>query len=248
MNKLILEKYVSKFRAEHGLGADDPIRLKSLLSKLNVITVFKPLGENFSGMAIRIDADDSPSRFIMVNSTHSKGKQHFTICHELYHLFIQQSFHSMVCNTAIFKKGTGEEFNADVFASYLLLPEHGLKSLIPDEELAKDKISLKTIVKIEHYFSCSRTALLYRLKDLSLITSSTYDRYCKNVKRSAIRYGYATDLYEPANQGLIIGDYGELARDLYENNIVSESHYFSLMKDSGMSESDLENLFNAEEG
>lgn len=245
MNKFILEKYASQFRSKHGLGADDPIRFKSILSKLNVITIFRPLGTDFSGMAIKI-RDEDVVRFLLVNSSHSLGKQHFTICHELYHLYIQNNFSSMFCNTGIFQKGTGEEYNADIFASYLLLPENGLKSLIPDNELVKDKISLKTILKLEHYYSCSRAALLYRLKDMKLITSATYDKYSVNVKWSAIQYGYSTDLYKPGNDTLVIGDYGELARELFEKEKISENHYISLLTDWGMNENELETQFNEE--
>jgi len=49
MNKIILEKEATLFRQNNGLGSNDPIRLKSLLSKLNLITVFKALDDNFSG-------------------------------------------------------------------------------------------------------------------------------------------------------------------------------------------------------
>ena len=53
MNDLLLEKQAVAFRSDNGLNNADPIRLKSLLQKLNVITVFVPLSENFSGMALK---------------------------------------------------------------------------------------------------------------------------------------------------------------------------------------------------
>lgn len=244
MIKVQLEQLAVAFRVQHGIGATDPIRLKSLLSHLNVISIYKPLSGSFSGMAIKItEAQQAPVRFMLINSNHSKGKQHFTICHELYHLFIQKNFDAVACETGMFKKGTGEEYNADVFASYLLLPENGIKSLIPFDELAKDKIQLKTILKLEHYFSCSRSALLYRLKDLGLITSKCYDKYVVEVKKSAVAYGYSTDLYEPANENLVIGDYGELAKELFDRERISEMHYLSLLQDLGMNSEALAEMF-----
>ena len=50
-----IEKEASEFRAKYGFANFDPIRLKSLLLKLNVITLFKPLSENFSGMAVKVE-------------------------------------------------------------------------------------------------------------------------------------------------------------------------------------------------
>ncbi|WP_447951138.1 ImmA/IrrE family metallo-endopeptidase [Chryseobacterium koreense] len=247
MNSIVLEKEATKFRTVNGIGSDDPIKFKSLLKKLNVITVYRPLGEKFSGMAIKLEEDSITNRLILVNNTHSLGKQHFTIAHELYHLYVQAGFDFMTCHTGTFDKKGGEEFNADVFASILLLPENGVKALIPDEETVKDKISLQTILKIEQYFSCSRLALLYRLKELKLITSTLYEKYRINVKKGAILNGYSLDLYESGNKNLVLGNYGELANELYSKGKISESHFYSLLIDLGMNEKELENLSYGEE-
>jgi len=240
----LLEKLASDFRQTHSIGDKDPIRFKSLLSSLNVISSFQDLSGDFSGMAIKItDKIVGDLRFLMVNSTHSIGKQHFTICHELYHLYVQENFSSMTCQTAQFDKKAGEEFNADRFAAHLLLPSGGLLSLIPDEELKKNKISIATLLKIEHFYSCSRGALWYRLKEMNLVGKETFELFCSNVKRSAIGHGYSTNLYEPGNQNLALGDYGTLAKRLLEKEKISESHYISLLKDWGISSEKLENLF-----
>ncbi len=247
-SNLLLEKQANDFRKKNGMGSNDPIRFKSLLSNLNVITIFKNLSSNFSGMALKVSDKDIASRFILINSSHPLGKQHFTICHELYHLYIQKEFNSMVCTTGAFNKGDKEEYNADLFASYLLLPETGIMSLIPDYELlGKDKVSLSTILKIEHYYSCSRAALLYRLKELLIITSKTYDAFKVNVQKGAIQYGYSTDLYNAGNHDEVIGDYGVLARDLFEKGEISEAHYISLLSDWGVNSDQLERLFNGNE-
>jgi len=223
MSDLLLEKAAVAFRSEHGLNNADPIRLKSLLQKLNVITVFSPLSESFSGMALKANETD---RFMLVNSNKSLGNQHFTVCHELYHLFEQKDFSSQVCHTGLFdKKADINEYNADVFASYLLLPTDGLLENIPDEEIEKKKISLKTILYIEHFYSCSRRALLYRLKkDLKLINGDEYDFFIKGIQKSALENGYAIDLYKGGNHKTVIGDYGIIAKQLFENEKVSESH------------------------
>lgn len=247
MNNIVLEKEASRFRTINGIGSDDPIKFKSLLKKLNVLTVYRPLGSNFSGMAIKLQEGEFINRLILVNNNHSLGKQHFTIAHEIYHLYIQKNFEHMACQTGLFNKKDGEEFNADVFASILLLPENGVKSLIPDEETTKDKISLQTILKIEQYFSCSRSALLYRLKELQIISSLGYEKYKGNVKKGAILNGYDLDLYEEGNKNLVIGNYGELANELYCKEKISESHFYSLLIDLGMNEEKLENLYNGEE-
>ncbi|MGE0931065.1 ImmA/IrrE family metallo-endopeptidase [Peijinzhouia sedimentorum] len=247
MNQLILEKKANDFRNRSGFGSNDSIRLKSLLYKLDVLTVFKPLSAGFSGMALKIDKEGEVKRFILINSNKTLGHQHFTICHELYHLFIQDKFQSMVCIAGEFSRKDKEEYNADVFAAHLLLPENGIKSLIPDNELGKDKIGLGTVIKIEQYFSCSRAALLYRLKELGIISSNRWKELSVHVKRSAIKFGYSTVIYENGNHHEVIGDYGSIARDLFDRELISESHYYSLLLDLGMNSNELEKLENGED-
>lgn len=231
MNELIIEKSASAFRSEYSLHNADPIRLKSLLQKLNVITVFSPLAGNFSGMALKTDKN----HFMLINSNQSLGKQHFTICHELYHLFIQKDFFSRVCLTGQFNKNADKnEYNADLFGSYLLLPNEGLLQNIPEEEIENKSISLKTLLYIEHFYSCSRRALLYRLKKLKLITPTEYDGFAQNIKRGALENGYGIELYEKGNYKTVISDYGIMAKTLFDNEKVSESHYYSLLTDLGI--------------
>ena len=247
MSNFIIENKANEFRNRNGIGANDPILLKSLLNNLNLITVYKPLSSDFSGMALKITNDASIDRFILVNSNHSLGKQHFTICHELYHLFEQQEFNYMVCKTGTFNKKDKEEFNADYFAAVLLLPESGIKSLIPENELAKDKITIKTILKLEQYYSCSRAALLYRLLDIRLITKSYSENFRSHIKFNAIQHGYNTELYTGGNHNLVIGNYGELAYQLYDKEKISESYYFSLLRDLGLMDDELQIIMNGEE-
>lgn len=227
--KIKLEKEAATFRRNHGFTNVDPINLKSLLLKLNVITLFKPLSEQFSGMAVKVDN----YRFMLINSNHSVGRQHFSICHELYHLYIQADLTPHHCQTGVFDKKNTSEYEADLFAAYVLLPKDGVLSLIPNDQLAKDKIKLETILKIEQYFRCSRAALLVRLKELGLISNALIENFKNDVITTAMYYGYNDALYLPANKELIIGDYGSLAKQLFDNEKISEGHYIDLMHSIG---------------
>jgi Zn-dependent peptidase ImmA (M78 family) len=228
-NNIIVKKAI-EFRQENGLNNTEPILLKSILLSNNVLTLFKPLSGSFSGMAIK----SADKRFILVNSNHSIGKQHFTIAHELYHLFKQPDFKFRSCVTGRFDKTADiNEYHADLFAAELLLPEDGIYKQIPDEELTKDKIQLPTLIKLEQYFSSSRAALLYRLKSLGLISKIKYDEFSVDVKRQAINHGFDTRLYEKGNEGVVIGQYGQIAKELYDKDVISESFYMSLMMDIG---------------
>ena len=223
-NRFIIEKQVSAFRTDNGLSASEPVTLKSLLLKLNILTVFRPLSDNFSGMCLK---DNSGHRFMLINSNQPRGRQHFTIAHELYHLFIEEKPTPHKCNPGYSKNFV--EQSADMFASLLLMPESGICQLVPENELKTKSISMATILKLEHYFSVSRSALLYRLLNIGLISESTRSQFAEvGVKNSARCFGYDTALYEAANEGLVIGDFGEKARNLFDKEKISESHYMEL--------------------
>lgn len=225
-NKFIIEKQVSKFRMDNGLSESEPIALKSLLLKLNILALFRPLSENFSGMCLK---DSSDHRFMLINSNHARGRQHFTIAHELYHLFIEEKPTPHKCNPGYGSKDPVEKC-ADMFASFLLMPQTGIFGLIPEDELRSKNISIATVLKLEHYFSVSRSALLYRLLNIGLITEDKRLQLVEiGARFSANCFGYDTSLYEPANEGLVIGDFGEKARNLFEQEKISEGHYLELL-------------------
>lgn len=223
--KIKLEKDAAEFRNHYGFTNLDSIHLKSLLLKLNIITLFKPMSEKFSGMAIKVENNN----FMLINSNHSIGRQHFSICHELYHLFVQENFEPHHSSAGFFQRKDSNEYHADLFAAYLLMPKDGILNLVPDDQLSKNKIKLETILKIEHYFSCSRSALLVRLQELNLIDRDLAERYKTDISSNARMYGYRDDLYRPANEDIVIGDYGTLAKNLFDAEKISEGHFIELM-------------------
>ncbi len=230
-NDRILEVRAKKFRDEMGIGNADPIDLYKVLAERNVVTNFRQLSREFSGMALKAGED----RFILVNSNQTKARQHFTIGHELYHLFVQADFSFKLCKVGLFDKKDKEEYNADVFSSYLLMPEAGIINTIPEEELARASvITLPTIVKLEQHFGVSRKALIVRLDKLGLIKYPAYEQYLTGVTKSANQLGYSKSLYESGNDYNLIGDYGTRCKKLFEEDKISESHYFNLMQDIGV--------------
>ncbi|MEN9611130.1 MAG: hypothetical protein RLZZ628_1944 [Bacteroidota bacterium] len=230
MNETFLEKKADDFRQRWGYGTDKPIHLPSLLLELNVPTFFKPMNK-VSGMAIKAE---NQTKFMLINSSETLGRQNFTICHELYHLFVQENFEYKVCITQCFDKNDKEEYYADTFAAFLLLPSKGIRDFIPEEELEKDAITLDTIIKIEQIYQCSRKALLHRLKKMKFLSNAKVSDYQYNVKQSAYARGYPLHLYEPTNRCEVWGDYGQRAYELFQISKISEGDYGALMRDIGI--------------
>jgi len=230
LNRNVIEKAAAQFREKWGYNSLTPIKIRSLLMDLEVLAVFKKMESTFSGMAVKLENKN----FMLINSTHSIGRQHFTAFHEIYHLFVQKDFEEIKCWEEVGPKEKKDETNADFFAASVLLPKEGLLKIFPEEELKKDKISIRTILKIEQYFSCSHTALMVRLKQLDLISDKFDEGIKTDIRILAKQYGYSTTLYEPGNDNLVIGNYGVKAKKLFDDNIISRSHYIELMRDLGI--------------
>jgi len=64
-----LKAHAANFRNRFGYSNSEPIDLRSLVRKLDILTVFYPSGEDFSGLCYR----EEDNRFILVNSSKSRG-------------------------------------------------------------------------------------------------------------------------------------------------------------------------------
>lgn len=220
----------AKLREEMGWASTDPVSIHALIRKKGIIAVFRPLEDDFSGMALRTaSSDGTVRRFMLVNTAESRGKQRFTVCHELYHLLFQDRFESSVNQVGRFDENVLEEYKADVFAANLLLPELGIETLIPPSQFKKDAVTLETVLMLEHNYRCSRTTLLRTLKEMQLITSEKYNLYSLQIMYGAAEYGYDLSLYKPSGKMELIGDYHMKARQLFDAGKISRTRYLELL-------------------
>lgn len=224
------ELLAQKFRLQTGISISEPVNVKTLLRKYNILTMYRPLSKESYGISIRTEK----ARFILVNSNTTRGRQHFTIAHELFHLFYDENPKPHLCNGT----ATGIEKDANLFASALLMPREGLLQEIPEDEMLSHNPSLATILRMEQLFGVSRNSLLIRLRGIGILDEKKYEELNNiAVKESARAYGYDTSLYEKGNEKMVIGDFGEKARRLFDENKISEGHYIELLNmiDNGSS-------------
>lgn len=209
-------------REQIGLSLSEPASVKTVLRKLDILTMYCPLSEDAYGMSIK---SPSGKGFVMVNSNSARGRQHFTVAHELYHLYFDPDPKPHMCNNSM----EGEERNANMFAEAFLMPRAGIYKLLTREGVRGD-IDIAQILRLEQYFEVSRSSLLIRLRKMDLISEQRYTQLKDmKVKETARAYGYDLSLYEPGNKGVVIGDFGEKARLLFEQEKISEGHYMELI-------------------
>lgn len=237
MKKLNLEtaeNLAGKMRSELlRVSANEPVNMKTTLRQLNVMTVYRPLSNTLFGLSLL--TSDKRHRFMLVNSNSRRGRQHFTIAHELFHLYYDKNPKAHFCKSSTNTDPT--ERSANLFASALLMPKEGLLQNIPSDEIANKGTSIDTLLKLEHLYGVSHTTMVLRLKELHIISPTSADGLLAlSITHEAALRGYDATLYTKGNEGLVIGDYGSKARRLYEEERISEGHYIELLNMIGYGE------------
>lgn len=236
MNRLTLdtaEDLARRMRIELRVANTEPLDMKTVVRQLNILTLYRPLSESLYGLSLK--SPDDKNKFILVNSNSTRGRQHFTIAHELYHLYYDEKPTPHFCGEESGRDSA--ERSANMFASALLMPKDGLIQNIPAKELTGREISIEVALRLEYLFGVSNVTLAVRLKELKLITPDCAE-YLKSlsIKREAAMRGYDSSLYSSGNEGLVIGDFGSIAKRLYDSEKISESHYLSLLNMIGYGE------------
>ena len=174
MSKITLdvaENCACKLRLELQLSQTEPINVKTVLRMLRIVALYKPLSDGLYGLSVK--SADERFRFMLINCNSTRGRQHFTVAHELYHLYYDPNPSPHFCNEAY---SDDSERSANLFARSLLLPRQGLIKAIPDDELQSGSVSLTTILNLEALFGVSHQMLVIRLKELKLISQSLCER------------------------------------------------------------------------
>ena len=250
-DKIKLNSFAVELRRDWDLNPYSPIDLFSIvLSKLPDLTIlFYPMSDNTSGMCIKningIDLDEfekedssnkqdltSNDMFICINSNMSKGRQRFTLAHELYHLLFEEDKRDIIiCETL---NDDDSEIEANIFASYLIMTYEGLERYAKTNDLIE--WTLEDIIRAEQYFQISHHAMLFRLREHEFIS---YEE-CLKLRSVQIGYnarinGFSDSLYTPSNESkryFSLGKYIRSVEKAFNGNKISSGKRDELLLDA----------------
>lgn len=234
MNNSLLMAQSELFRKELGEDCFSPIDIFSLAHNINGLSiVFYPLGDNLSGMCIKGKEDNC---VIAINSAMTLGRQRFSLAHEFYHMKFDDTMVS-VCARKI-DSGKEIERNADMFASYFLMPESALIMMAGKlvEKNNNNQIVLEDIIRIEQYFGVSHQAATYRLMHTPYLSLEAGNEFLNQyVRFKAESLGYSAELYRPSpetKQYVTYGNYINQTEQVLSQGLVSVGKYEQLMLDA----------------
>ena len=205
-------------RRQWGIDNYAPIDIFSLVNQKmpNLTLILLPLDEKISGCCSKVGDD----QLVLLNSEHSKGRQNFTLAHELYHLIYEDNDEWLICGSE--KDKNFSEKEANNFASSLLMPDCALYDYMERNHI--NKWALDDIIYCEQFFQISHTGMLVRLKIEDLISDDDFAHFKDNVKKEAMRLGFSTELYDPsieAKKYFSYGNYIRLTEKAFDNDKIS---------------------------
>jgi Zn-dependent peptidase ImmA (M78 family)/DNA-binding XRE family transcriptional regulator len=183
-------------RRRLGLGWGPAPELTELLETQGVRTGLVDLPEDVSGLTL---SDRQVGLFVVANRHHHVTRRRFSFAHEYAHVLLDRERFGTVSRAA--DRDVLIEIRANSFAACFLMPEESVRQFIAG--LGKGKpsrvhervydeydalpvegrvppgsqdVQLYDVVQLAHHFGVSRPAVLYRLKNLRLVSDAELER------------------------------------------------------------------------
>ncbi len=233
MDKYKLVSRAARTRKEFGEDSISPVDIFALIMGINGLSIFfYPLGDRISGMCIKADKIG----VIAINSEMSKGRQRFTLAHELYHYKYGNDNTATICPAKFSTSNNNEiEQEADRFASYLLLPPGAYEDRIEAIRKQNREITQSDLIQLEQQYGLSHQALLWRLTNDGVISPTENLALKDGIISTAKQLGYDTSLYKKVGpekaEKKVYGHYIKTAEMLFEKGKISSGKYDELLLD-----------------
>lgn len=223
-----LNKDAVELRKKLGFNATAPLDLLNVVLEEypNITIIFHPISKNTSGICI----NKNNIQIICINSDMNLSRRRFTLAHELYHLLIEKSFKLFVCND---NNESDSEKEANIFASFLLMPDEALKTYIKKNNITQ--LNLDNIINLEQYFQIGHHAMLIRLKQDNHITEVELQEYMnKSIMHESANRGFSTELYATPQESeyKVLGKYIKLVNELAQKDLISLGEQQELLSDA----------------
>jgi Zn-dependent peptidase ImmA (M78 family)/DNA-binding XRE family transcriptional regulator len=163
------EKLANEVRVKWDLGCDPIPNMTELLEEKGLKVLIVDLPERVSGFTCFVLNGSIPA--IVVNKKHSLERRRFTLAHELCHRLVNPENLSE----------KEEEKVAQRFASAFLMPQSHL-----EKEVGKNRNSLgyQELLSLKRIYRVSGAALLVRLRDINIISHSTFIYMFQTIART----------------------------------------------------------------
>lgn len=216
-----------KVREDWKLGTDRIPSLAEFLEDRGIKVLLIQLPESIAGMTCFIQRKNLKKvPVIVINSETTGERQRFTLAHELGHLVLELK-----------KDGLNAENICHRFSSSFLMPDRVLWATLGKH---RQSISLGELVSLKQLFGVSIQAIVYRCKDLEIISQATYRAlYSEFSRQGWLKPPYAEPLRLPKEE---TQRFRRLCFRAIAEGALSKEKAAALL---GLSENEISSLLNA---
>lgn len=188
-NRNEIEARVKKFYAFSGMNNDKDV--------LNIMQIARSSFQKKGYLVLEIPfADDEIGAlcykgdslgYIVLNTSLPKVNINFALCHELYHVFYQNSEYQTKVELANNLYYQQEESAANLFAGMLLMPEESFRFMYTKFKEESGNNEKDTIVRLMNYYQAPYMAVLVRCYELGLPKSDSVSEELLNIEQGHIK-------------------------------------------------------------
>jgi len=168
------EDIASAERNRLGLGDGNIANMRKILENEVGIRIFgMPLPSKIAGL---FAYTEQLGACVAVNANHPRDRQLMTMLHEYGHFLTSRTKADIVILQAYSRVPATERF-ADAFARFFLMPAGGLQRRFHEwKALRNGKITPTDLLTLADLYSVSFQALLFRLEELKLLPTGTWEK------------------------------------------------------------------------
>lgn len=189
-NRADMEIKVKNFYCFAGMSSDKEV--------LNIMQIARPSFQKKGYLVLELPLADKEIGalcykgdalgYIVLNTSLPKVNVNFAVCHELYHVFYQNSrFRAKVEFANDHYYEYEEEFAANLFAGMLLMPEAGFRFMYRKFKEESEGDEKDTIIRLMNYYQAPYMAVLIRCHELNLPDDASISEELLHVGRDSVR-------------------------------------------------------------
>ena len=160
-------------RQRLGLGDGPILRLRDILEQDVGLRIFYlKMPPKYSGV---YSYDERLGGCIAINANHPEERRRWSLAHEYLH-FLAHRRKAVLEFEGQYQRVPESERLADTFPKYFLMPTSGLLKRFNDVCRTHGKFTPTYLFTLAHYYGVSIEALAYRLEEMDLLPSGTWER------------------------------------------------------------------------
>ncbi len=172
--------------------------------------------------------DEQLGGCMAINLGHYEERRRWSMAHGYLH-FLAHRRKPVVDFEGQYKKIPESERLAEAFPKYFLMPTSGLLSRFNDMYRTHGKFTPTNLFTLAHYYGVSIEALVYRLEDIELLPSGTWDRLQdRGLKVRKVQQELGLEEIDQRADVLPI-HYQHLAIEALEQGLITEGRFADLL-------------------